>query len=307
VFTEGDRSTRTAFLGYSHSMQRRAFLQLSALAAASGVRAADQHFKLSVRVEPLFPKMPLVTQMEKVAEAKYQGFEFGNWRAADPVEINNVKKRLGLACACLVGNRAVDPKGMTLVDPNDREGFLTEIKASVEAAKRFETTRLVTLTGNALPGVSRQDQRRSIVEGLKAAHDVVAPAGITLIVEPLNTLVNHKGYYLDHVPEAFEIMRQVQSPNVKILFDIYHVQIMDGNLIDSIRNNIQYIGHFHVGDVPGRHEPGTGEINYTNVFRAIQESGFRDFVAMEYSPSKDALTTLAEVKRMAFDSGPAES
>ena len=100
--------------------------------------------------------------------------------------------------------------------------------------------------------------------------------------------------------EAAEIMREVGSPHVKILFDIYHVQIMDGNLISTIRANLQHIGHFHVGDVPGRHEPGTGEINYTNVFHAIQEGGFRDFVAMEYSPSKDSMATLAEVRAMAY-------
>jgi hydroxypyruvate isomerase len=284
-------------------MQRRTLLQLPALAALAQARAAESRFKLSVRVEPLFRGMPLPQQMEKVAEAKYQGFEFGNWRAADPVEINRVKRRFGLECACLVGNRAVDPKGMTLVDPKDRDGFLTEIKASMEAAKRFETIRLVTLTGNALPGVSRNAQHKSIVEGLKAANDLVAPAGITLIVEPLNTLVDHKGYYLDHTPEAFEIMREVGSPHIKILFDIYHVQIMDGNLIDTIRRNLQHIGHFHVGDVPGRHEPGTGEINYTNVFQAIQQGGFGDFVAMEYVPSKDPLATLAEVRAMAFGPG----
>jgi len=285
------------------SIKRRTLLQLPALAALAQSRAAENRFKLSVRVEPLFRAMTLPQQMEKVAEAKYKGFEFGNWRAADPVEINKVKNRLGLECACLVGNRAVDPKGMTLVEPKDRDGFLTEIKASIEAAKSFETTRLVTLTGNALPGVSREMQQRSIVEGLKAAHDVLDRAGVTLIVEPLNTLVDHKGYFLDHTNEAFEIMREVGSPRVKILFDIYHVQIMDGNLIATIKSNLQHIGHFHVGDVPGRHEPGSGEINYTNVFRAIQEGGFRDFVAMEYVPSKDPMATLAEVRSMAYGPG----
>jgi len=255
--------------------------------------------KLSVRVEPLFRGMELPQTMEKVAEAGYQGFEFGNWRAQDAAAITKLKNKLGLECACLVGNRAVNPKGMTLVDAADREAFLAEIRASTEAAKRFETTRLVTLTGNELPGVSREAQHKSIVEGLQRAHDVVAPHGVTLIVEPLNTLVNHQGYYLNHTAEAFEIMREVASPNVKILFDIYHVQIMDGNLIDTMRKNIASIGHFHVGDVPGRHEPGTGEINYTNVFRAIRETGFHDFVAMEYMPSKDPMITLAEVKAMA--------
>ena len=256
-------------------------------------------FKLSVRVEALFRDMNLQQMMEKVAEAGYQGFEFGNWRAQDAEEITKLKSKLGIECACLVGNRAVNPKGMTLVDPADRAAFLAEIQASTEAAKRFETTRLVTLTGNELPGVPREAQHKSIVEGLKRAHDVVAPHGVTLIVEPLNTLVNHQGYYLNHTAEAFEIMREVASPNVKILFDIYHVQIMDGNLIDTIRTNIGSIGHFHVGDVPGRHEPGTGEINYANVFHAIRETGFRDFVAMEYGPSKDPMATLASVRAMA--------
>jgi hydroxypyruvate isomerase len=272
---------------------------LAGLAQAAPPAPQTAGFKLSVRVEALFRDMNLEQMMAKVAEAGYKGFEFGNWRAQDPAVITGLKNKLGLECACLVGNRAVNPKGMTLVDPADREAFLAEIQASTEAAKRFESTRLVTLTGNELPGVPRESQHKSIVEGLKRAHDVVAPHGVTLIVEPLNTLVNHQGYYLNHTPEAFEIMHEVASPNIKILFDIYHVQIMDGNLIDTIRKNIAYIGHFHVGDVPGRHEPGTGEINYTNVFRAIRETGFRDFVAMEYGPSKEPMTTLAEVRAMA--------
>jgi len=280
-------------------MQRRDLLQFPLLAGLAQAATETPHLKLSVRVEPVFRAASLPQAMEKVAEAGYQGFEFGNWRDQDPVAITKLKNKLGIECACLVGNRAVNPKGMTLVDPADRDGFLAEIRASTEASKRFETTRLVTLTGNELPRVPRETQHRSIVEGLKRAHDVVAPHGITLIVEPLNTLVNHQGYYLNHTAEAFEIMREVGSPNVKILFDIYHVQIMDGNLIDTIRKNVAVIGHFHVGDVPGRHEPGTGEINYTNVFRAIRELGFRDFVAMEYMPAKDPMATLAEVRAMA--------
>jgi hydroxypyruvate isomerase len=278
-------------------MRRRSFLQAPALAALA--QAPRAGFKLSVRVEPLFPRMPLAAQMENVAAAGYQGFEFGDWRAQDPAAITKLKNKLGLECACLVGNRAVNPKGMGLSNPADRDGFLAEIKASVEAAKRFETTRLVTLTGNDVPGMTREQQHASIVEGLKRGQDVAAPHGVTLIVEPLNTLVNHAGYYLNQTREAFEIMREVSSPHVKILFDIYHVQIMEGNLIDTIRRNIAEIAHFHVGDVPGRHEPGTGEINYGNVFKAIGELGFRQFVAMEYTPSTDAMTTLAEVRALA--------
>jgi hydroxypyruvate isomerase len=288
-------------------MKRRALLQLPALALA---QSGPPGFKLSVRVEPLFPKLQLAAQIAKVAEAGYQGFEFGDWRAADSSQITKLARKLKLECACIVGNRSVNPKGMGLCDPAERDGFLAELRASVEAARRFETTRLVVLTGFKVAGRSRAEQHASIVEGLKRGQDVVAPHGVKMIVEPINTLApveplnpqgdNHADYYLDRTAEAFEIVRKVASPYVKILFDLYHVQIMEGNLIETIRNNIRDIAHFHVGDVPGRHEPGTGEIHYGNVFRAIRQSGFSDFVAMEYVPSKDAMTTLRQTRALAL-------
>ncbi|HUQ92757.1 MAG TPA: TIM barrel protein [Bryobacteraceae bacterium] len=286
-------------------MLRRTLLRAPALAAFA--QAKPPGFKLSVRVEPLFPGMPLSRQIERVAEAGYQGFEFGDWRVQNAAEITKTKNRLGVECACIVGNRGVNPVGMGLCDPRERSGFLTEIKASADAARRFETTRLVVLTGNRIPHMPREQQHASIVEGLKRAHDIVAPLGITLIVEVINTLAeveplnprtNHLNYYLNYTREAFEIIREVSSPFVKVLFDLYHVQIMEGNLIDTIRKNIQAIDHFHVGDVPGRHEPGTGEIHHGNVFQAIRDTGYKNFVAMEYIPSKDAMATLAEVRSL---------
>ncbi|MCX6633842.1 MAG: TIM barrel protein, partial [Acidobacteria bacterium] len=120
-------------------------------------------------------------------------------------------------------------------------------------------------------------------------------------VEPLNPRGNnHADYYLDRTVEAFEIVRETGSPFVRILYDTYHTQIMEGNLIETIRKNIAHIGHIHVGDVPGRHEPGTGEINFPSVFRAIRETGYSDYVAMEYVPFRDAMTTLKETRAMAL-------
>lgn len=286
-------------------MRRRSLFQYAGWAAL--LQAKSTGFKLSVRVEPLFPGLALPRQMERVAEAGYDGFEFGDWRAANPSQITVLKNRLRLECACIVGNRSVDPRGMGLCDPRERDGFLAEIKASTQAARRFETRRLVTLTGNRIAGISSEQQHASIVEGLKRAHDIVAPHGIMLIVEVLNTLAeveplnprnNHKNYYLNRTREAFDIVREVDSPFVTILFDFYHVQIMEGNLIATVRANIRSIGHFHVGDVPGRHEPGTGEIHFGNVFQAIRHTGYRDFVAMEYVPSRDPMQTLAEARAL---------
>ncbi len=283
---------------------RRTLLQLPAMAAAQ----KQPGLRLSVRVEALFPGMPLARQMEKVAEARYPGFEFGDWRANDPATITPLKRKLGLDCVAIVGNRGVNPVGMGLCDPSERDGFLAEIRASSAAALRYEAARMVVLTGNRVPGATAAAQRASIVEGLKRAHDIVAPLGITMIVEvintlapvePLNPVTNHHDYYLNRTAEAFEIVRLVGSPFVKILFDFYHVQIMEGNLIETLRANIGAIGHFHVGDVPGRHEPGTGEINYANVFQAIRQTGYGEYVAVEYVPSHDAMSTLADVRRLA--------
>ena len=291
-------------------MQRRTLLQIPVFAALAQQQPSG--FKLSVRVEPLFRDLPIEAQIKKVAEAGYQGFEFGDWRAADANRLSKLKNQLGLECVCIVGNRGVNPKGMGLCDPAERAGFLAELRASTEAAKRFETRRLVVLTGYKVPGMTRERQIASIIEGLKRGHDIVDRQGVSMILEPINTLAaieplnphgdNHANYFLDRTSEAFDIVRQVGSPQLKILFDVYHVQIMEGNLIESIRKNIRHIAHFHVGDVPGRHEPGTGEINYRNVFRAIRETGFSDYVAMEYVPSKDAMTTLLETRALALGS-----
>jgi hydroxypyruvate isomerase len=172
---------------------------------------------------------------------------------------------------------------------------------------------MVVLSGFKVSSMTRESQHASIIEGLKRAHDIVAPHGVTMFLEVINTLAkveplnpkgdNHANYYLDRTPEAFDIIRKVGSPYLKLLCDLYHVQIMEGNLIETIRANIADIGHFHIGDVPGRHEPGTGEIHHENVFRAIHETGYKGYIAMEYIPAKDPMKTLADVRALALRAG----
>jgi len=278
------------------------------LALPLAATAKPLPLRLSIRVEPLFPGMTLEAQLDQVAAAEYPGFEFGDWRAVDPSAITQRMHRLKLDCVCLVGNKGVNPKGMGLCDPAERAGFLAEIKASAEACEKFETKQMVVLSGFKVPGFSREQQRASVVEGLKRAHEIVAPRGIKMIVEVINTLAkieplnpkgdNHADYFLDRTPEAFAIVRETGSPFVKILYDLYHVQIMEGNLIETIRANLPAIGHVHVADVPGRHEPGTGEIQFPNVLRALLDLRYPGYVGMEYIPSKDAMRTLRDVRQM---------
>ncbi|MCZ2155478.1 MAG: TIM barrel protein [Bryobacterales bacterium] len=298
--------------GHSSRLTRRHFIASAAIAGTAlrqAVKAAPAGGpKLSIRVEPIFPGLPLPEQLERVAAAGYQGFEFGDWRAQNPELITKLKNRLGLTCVYLVGNRSVNPPGMGLCDPAERAGFLTEIRASLEAAKRFEADKLVVLSGYKVDYLSREEQHESIVEGLKQAADFTARDGVTLIIEPINTLAkieplnptgdNHANYFLDKPSEAFEIVRKVDSPYVKVLYDLYHAQIMEGNLIETIREHHSQIGHIHVADVPKRHEPGTGEIHFANVFRAVYETAFDGFIGAEYIPLADAAKTLADMKAL---------
>ena len=116
-----------------------------------------------------------------------------------------------------------------------------------------------------------------------------------LVIEPLNTYVDHAGYYLWSSDEAFQIVGEVNSPNIKVLFDIYHQQIMEGNIIPRIRKNINSIGHFHAAGSPGRHELDSGEINYPNIFEAIGEAGYTGYIGLEYFPLKDAVEGLKKL------------
>ena len=233
----------------------------------------------------------------------YDAYEMFDWRNAQVLETFATERKNypQLACACLVANKGVEAPGCGLVNPRERDGFMKELTASIEAAKKAETKRLIVLTGNELGGMPRSEQMANAVATLRAGAPLLEKSGITAVIEVLNTYVDHAGYFLYHMNDAAELVDRVGSPNVKILLDLYHTQIMEGNLINNIRAHIDRIGHFHIGDVPGRHEPGTGEINYRNVFKAIYELGdrYQGYAALEYGPQIPAEENLAMVRKLA--------
>src|SRR5207248_2741249 len=155
---------------------------------------------------------------------------------------------------------------------------------------------LLCTTGNEREGVPREEHRRLITRKLKAIVPALEDAGIMAVLEPLNILVDHAGYYLVTTEEGLQIIDEVGSPNVKLLFDIYHQQISEGNVIRNLTQNVAKIGHVHAADNPGRNEPGTGELNYSVIFRELDRAGYSGYVGLEYRPSKDAAQTLREVK-----------
>jgi len=168
-----------------------------------------------------------------------------------------------------------------IVHEDAREAFVSAMGETVIAAQTLGCKTIVVTTGNERPGVSREIQHANVVKALKAALPAIKGTGIQLVLEPLNVLVNHRGYFLTSTQEGAQIVREVHSPGVRLLYDVYHQQITEGNLIDTIRKYSGVIGHFHTGDVPGRKEPGTGEINYRNVFKAIAETGYKGYVVFE--------------------------
>ena len=247
----------------------------------------------SVCIEAIYRDAPFIERIEKVAAVGMKAFEFWGWGNKDIDAIKATKDECGLEVAIFGAD-----VGGALVDPSNRDKLPEALKRSVEAAHKLDCKRMLVTTGNEIEGVRRGAQHQSIVDGLKVAAEIVEDGGITLCLEPLNVLVNHKGYYLYSSEEGFQIVDAVGSPNVGLLFDIYHQQITEGNLIANITASIDKITHFHVADVPGRHEPGTGEINYRNVFRSISETGYDGFVGLEFwpeGPDDDALKMLLEM------------
>ena len=175
-----------------------------------------------------------------------------------------------------------------IVYEDAKDAFVRAMRETVEAARAIKCTTIVVTTGNERGDVSREMQHANIVAALKAALPVIQGTGIQLVLEPLNVLVNHKGYYLTSTEEGAQIVNEVGSPQVRLLYDVYHQQITEGNLIDTINKYSKVIGHFHIGDVPGRKEPGTGEINYRNVFKAIAETGYDGYVVFECGRTEPA-------------------
>ena len=234
----------------------------------------------------------------------YQAFEMFNWR--DPLEFDayvRAQKKWGLDCACITLNKGVRAPGCSLTDPADREGFMTELHTGIQAGKKVGAKRLVVLSGMHREGVSRAEQMDSCVATLKVAAPILEKNGMTAILETINTRVTRPGFFLYSAWEAFGLLERVASPNVKLLFDIYHVQIMDGHLMPQIRNRIHLIDHFQIGDHPGRHEPGTGEIHHRNIFRLIydlQQAGkYSGYVGLEYYPTVPLGQTMGAVRELA--------
>lgn len=171
-----------------------------------------------------------------------------------------------------------------LCQPGEGDRVVEDFRRALEIAQRLGCTRLNVLAGNLKEGYSWEDHRRAAVETLRRLAPLAEQAGVTVLIEALNAPANPR-YFLTNSRLGFELVREVNSPAVKFQYDAYHLQIMEGNLIETVTKNIAAIGHVQIADVPGRHEPGTGEINYPNFLAALDRAGYSGFVGLEYAPA----------------------
>src|SRR5438067_11052182 len=258
----------------------------SALSSAQPSGSNSFPFNLSVMLWTVYKDLPFEQRLEKVAEAGYQAVElvkeFENWADADFRRANSKKRSLGITFDATAG------VWTGIADPRARDKFVADLKNFLPIAEKLECSAIIVLSGNRVEGLSHDAHHEACIEALKRGADLAAKQKAAPLPEHIDQEENPK-YYLTSVAEGFEIVRKVDNPNVKFLYDFFHEQISEGNLISKLEKNIDQVGLVHIADVPGRHQPGTGEINYVNIFRKLAELKYDRYAVTEFMPAGDAV------------------
>ena len=247
--------------------------------------------RFSVCLETIFTDKLFEQRLEHIKDLGFGAFEFWTRQGKDMNITLALKMALRLEVSAIVGSAS------SMVDPAQRQAFLGDIMRTASLAVDLSCANLIVSSGVELPDCSREKQRATMIEALKEAAETATDADVTLVLEPLNRL-DYPGTFLWSSDEAVEIVRAVGSPHVKLCFDIYHQQISEGNLSRRLTDYIGDIGYIQVADVPGRHEPSTGEINYEHIFGLLRELRYSGYVSLEYLPQFDAAASLRSVRAM---------
>lgn len=250
-------------------------------------------------IETLFTELPWRERFRAAKDAGFDFVEFWGWPDKDLDETGNLAESAGVGIAGFNGDA-----DYSLIDPAHKKRYIEYLGRSLEAARRVGASSL-TVHSNALgeggivvnryPELSDTVKLCSMFDTLRDCAPIAEEYGVTLHLEALNISTDHVGNFLVNTRMAAEICRLIDSPRLKILYDVYHMQLNEGNLCDNIGAYIDQIGHVHVADVPGRHEPGTGEINYRHVFAHLERVGYAGLIGYELFPrmtTKDAVRAI---------------
>jgi len=247
--------------------------------------------KFSLCIEPIFEDLCFYDRIKKAKELGCDAVEFWDpWKdgSVDPKKIGETAAKEDIAVAACCLNEA-----WTYRMNFPWEIVKANVEKSIEIAKAIGCTTMIGLSGEL--ECKADSQKILLMENLKRTAEIAEKAGVTIILEALNSLYNHKGYYLDSSYVGFEIVKAVNSPNIKLLYDCYHMQLMEGNLVNQITENINYIGHFHSAGTPGRHELHNGETNYPFVIAAAEKAGYDRYFGFEYWPTYDNEQSLKDI------------
>jgi hydroxypyruvate isomerase len=250
----------------------------------------------SVMLWTIEPKLPFERRIAIVAEAGYHAVElvgeYSGWSSSDFAQARRQLQQLGMVVDASSGIHA------SLCDPAQRGTLLQQIRVILPMLSELACPRLILLTGNVVPELSHEQMHANCVEALKNCADLCAPQNVEILLENIDPEENPK-YFLTSVTEGLQIVREVNSPHVRFLYDFFHEQISEGNLIAKLDKNLDLIGLVHIADVPGRHAPGTGEINYGNIYRKLGQLGYSHYIAMEFRPTGDPVSELRTAREFA--------
>ena len=248
--------------------------------------------KYSLCIEPVFEDVPFLERFQIAKDLGCDAVEFWDpWASNEditPAKLGKASADAGIPIAACCLNKAWTYR-MTFPWATVKEN----VELSMGYAKEKGVKTMIGLSGEVM--CKTDSEKILLLENLKRAGEIAEKNGVTIVLEALNSLYNHKGYYLDSSYVGFEIMKAVDCPNIKLLYDCYHMQLMEGNLVNSIRDNIDYIGHFHSAGVPGRHELHLGETNYPFVIKAADEAGYDKYFGFEYWPTYDNKKSLTDI------------
>jgi len=276
-------------------MERRLFLAATSAIASAQV-GPPKKAKVTSSVMLWTLKGTFEERMEAAARAGLQSVEFVgehyDWTDADIDRVKKLARSLKLGIDTLSSVPKWGSQKINMVEPAGREAFLKEVSRNLVFAQKLEIPMALLMSGNAVAGLTFEQQFSAMVDCAKKCGELAEKAGITLIVEPLNTKVNHKGYFLSNCVDGLRLMKEVDHPNVRLLFDLYHEQVERGDVVRTALAAMPYVRVFHVADNPGRNEPGTGEMNYANIYKAIAKAGYEHYITMEYVPLQEQVGSL---------------
>ncbi|HXV64313.1 MAG TPA: TIM barrel protein [Vicinamibacteria bacterium] len=264
-------------------VSRRRFLAAAGVAPlAAGYQPVPRKFKtqFAVNVETWWRDLSFLERLDHAAAAGFPAIEFWPWRGKDIEAIAAKTRELGLVVTQFTA-WGFEP-GMN--DPGNHDAVVSEIEASCGAAKTLGARWMTVVAGDDQPGMSQDEMHENVIIALKRVAPIAERHDVTLILEPMNIRVDHQGHCLYGSAPAIRIVEAVGSSHVKINWDLYHLQITEGDLCGHLAEGIEHIGYVQLADHPGRNEPGTGEVHYNRVLKELDRLGYRGYVGLELNP-----------------------